>query len=223
MVTFLTMAQFTFMATNQGSGGEIQVRLTNLVFCGLPTYLPTYPADIVTYGLPTYLRVLIGHLPIYPKATYGLPTSVPMGHLGTTQGAIQGLPRGHIRAITQGLPKLPDTQGLLVALFKGLFWGYLEDYFEGYVELFCEHLNGYLRSILEIALVWRELKNSSRVSQGVILRLHRGFLGATQRLPKDIFWVYLWDYIVGGLFRVHLGYCLQVTQGAILKAVLWPF
>jgi hypothetical protein len=81
MVTFLTMAQFTFMATDQGSGGEIgKAHRPSFLWA---TYLP-YPTHFVTYGLPTNLRVLIGHLPIYPKATYGLPTSLPMGHLGTT-------------------------------------------------------------------------------------------------------------------------------------------
>jgi len=78
MVTFLTTGQFTFMATDQGQGGEIgKAHVPSYLWATYsPTllkflpmgYLLTYLTQILTYGLPTYLRVLIGHLLIYPWA-----------------------------------------------------------------------------------------------------------------------------------------------------------
>jgi len=65
------------MATDQEPRGEIsKAHRPNYPWA---TYLPYPPCCLWATYLP---RVLIGHLPIYPKATYGLPTYLPMGHLG---------------------------------------------------------------------------------------------------------------------------------------------
>ncbi len=75
------------MATNQEQGGEIgQAHRASFPWA---TYIPYPPCCLwATYLLRVLIghlpRVLIGHLPIYPKATYGLPAYLPMGHLGTT-------------------------------------------------------------------------------------------------------------------------------------------
>jgi hypothetical protein len=67
------------MATDQEQKGEISMAYRP----SFPwaTYLPYPPCCLWATYLP---RVLIGHLPIYPKTTYGLHTYLPMGHLGTT-------------------------------------------------------------------------------------------------------------------------------------------
>jgi len=67
------------MATDQEPGGEIgKARRPSYPWA---TYLPYPPSCLWATYLP---KVLIGHLHIYLKATYGLRTYLPMGHLRTT-------------------------------------------------------------------------------------------------------------------------------------------
>jgi hypothetical protein len=67
------------MATNQEQGGEIgKAHRPSFPWA---TYLPYPPCCLCATYLP---RVLIGHLLIYPKASYSLPIYLPMGHLRTT-------------------------------------------------------------------------------------------------------------------------------------------
>ncbi len=95
MVTFLTMAEFTFMATDQGSGGEIgKAHQPSFLWA---TYIPYPPC----YLWATYLL----------KSTHRPPTYLPKSYLWSTYlstygsfrdylGSYIGLPRGHIRVIT---------------------------------------------------------------------------------------------------------------------------
>jgi hypothetical protein len=76
------------MVTDQGPGGEIGRTHR-------PSYLwATYPPCYLR--LHTYLSLLIGHLPSYPKVTYGLPTYLP-------KLSIQGLPRELYKDYLEGI------------------------------------------------------------------------------------------------------------------------